>query len=441
VGQAAATDAALAADVAAADAVAAAAAADVAGEVAEPTPANDPTSAGAGGSNGLGNGIDDVTLLALPAEAGHVDVLSPYPGVGDDPTAPHPGPVLEPAAPPAPAAWPQPGPDQQRAAGQTAPAPTTVARGPRTKRRRRQTQDGQPAEPTARRFRWVVWLVAIVIVLGAAGTAAFAGAHYVMYDHVVPRLQSLPLTSAEKAAATNGLVAKETSSAYDAAVPTGDVIKQSIAPGRHERAHTVIGLEVSLGVKPVSIPSLRGDTLVKAERTLTAGHLAHKLRYEYSASIPAGTVVTWSPQNQPVPPKTVIHVTISTGPPPRPVPAVPQTATYAEAKTLLTAQGFKVVEAKAYRLNVIQGDVISTSPTATSGDHPYGTTVTVTVSLGPRYIVIPVRVLGMSTSRARQLLLGLGFRVDIKSPGIVIDTVPAVGQSRPQGSTVYLFGF
>jgi beta-lactam-binding protein with PASTA domain/tRNA A-37 threonylcarbamoyl transferase component Bud32 len=429
-GQAAATDAALAAEVAAADAAA---------EAAEAPGTSGSTSAGAdAGANGFGNETDDMTLLASAVVTGHLEALRPSTHPGDDPTAPHPGPVWEPASTLAPAAWPQTHPDQPGAAGQP-PVASAVAATPESRRSRRRQQHAQ--QPRARRFRWVVWLAAIVIVLGAAGTAAFAGAHYVMYDHVVPKLQSIPLTSAEKAAAKNGLVAKETSRAYDAAVPAGDVIKQSIAPGRHERAHTVIGLEVSLGVKPVPIPSLTDDTLVQAERTLTAGHLDHKLSYEYNSTIHAGTVVNWSPKNQQVPPKTVIHVTISTGPPPRPVPAISQTTPYAEAKTSLTAQGFKVVEAKAYSLSVTQGDVISTSPTAASGSQPYGATVTVTVSRGPRYIVIPQSVLYTSTKKARQILLALGFRVVIKSSGLVIDTLPAAGQSRPQGSTVYLFGF
>jgi beta-lactam-binding protein with PASTA domain len=380
-----------------------------------------------------------MTLLGLGAETGHLGLEPPSLSPSDDPTAPHPGPLWDQAGVAAPAASTPTRVDQP-----ATPAPLP-ARGAEPSvagsRRRQRRQPPQPGQPKARRFRWVVWLVAILVVLGAAGTAAFAGVHYAMYDHVVPKLRMLSLSDAEKAAARNGLVAKETSSAYDAAVPAGDVIKQSIVPGRHERAHTVIGLEVSLGVKPVPIPSLSGDTFVQAERTLTAGHLDHKLNYEYSAGVPAGNVVTWTPQNQQVPPATVIHVTISNGPPPRPVPSISQTTSFAEAKTLLTTQGFKVVEVRAYSLHVVEGDVISTSPAAASGDHPYGSTVTVTVSLGPRYIVIPQSVLYTSTTKARQILLALGFHVVVKSAGLVIDTLPAVGQSRPQGSTVYLFGF
>ena len=291
-----------------------------------------------------------------------------------------------------------------------------------------------------KRLRWVKWVVAVVILLGAAAGATVIGIHNSVYGHVVPTLKSLTLAKAEKAAARVGLVATETSTAYSATVPAGVVIAQSVPAGRHERAHSVIGLEVSKGVKPVPVPSLAGDGAVKAVRTLTAGHLGHKMApTEYSATVPAGYVITWRPSGGTVAPNTVITITVSKGPPPRSVPSVPTTDTFTQAQQLLTSYGFKAVRALAYSRTVGAGFVISTSPNPSSGLQPYGTTVRITISRGPEYFQIPSLIEGESVAQATRLLEGMGFAVIAEGHGRVIDTFPTIGSLEPQGTTIYLF--
>jgi serine/threonine-protein kinase len=384
-----------------------------------------PDSLAAGGPDEV---VDDLTLLGLGADAGHLATAATSGSSGDDPTAPHPAPYLEPAGQTAVIA--------QTAVAQTAVAQTAVAQ-PYVS----QTQPDR-ARPRRTRLRWVKWAVAVVIILAAAGgTAAVlaAKAHTAAYAHVVPNLRSMSLGQAEKAATHAGLVAKETSTAWDAKVRAGYVISQSLPAGRHERAHTVIDLQVSRGVEPVPIPSLAGDSRVEAIRALTAGNLRHSLLYSYSETVASGSVITWSPRHGNVAPKTVVTVTISQGPPPRLVPAVPHADSFLEARQLLATHGFKAVKRTAYSLHVPAGGVISTAPDPSSGVQPYGSTVTVTISLGPKYVTIP-NVEGDTVAQATHALERDGFNVKVAAlGGFVFSTYPPIGTSAPQGTTVDIF--
>jgi beta-lactam-binding protein with PASTA domain len=289
-------------------------------------------------------------------------------------------------------------------------------------------------------LRWVKWVVAVVILLGAAGTAAALQVRNNVYDHVVPRLTSLPLARAKQAAAHVDLVARETSAAWDAGVPAGYVIAQSLQAGRHERAHTVIGLEVSRGVEPVPIPSLAGDSRLTAIRTLTAGHLRHSLLYSYSETVRNGNVISWSPRGKDVAPNTKVVVWISAGPPPRPVPVVPHTDTFQQAQQLLASYGFKAVKDTAYSLSVGEGLVISTSPAHSAGSQAYGSVVHVTISLGPRSYPIPPLFAGETVGQATQKLKSLGFSVKVYGfGGTVVSEFPYAGTLVRQGTVVYLY--
>lgn len=297
---------------------------------------------------------------------------------------------------------------------------------------------GPGRAPRHRRLRWLIWLAVVAVLAATAGASAVA-IHDAMYGHIVPSLKSMTLAGAERAAARAGLVARETSNPFDAKVPAGVVIGQSIAAGRHERAHTVVGVAVSRGVEPVPVPALAGLSYITAVRRLTAGHLQHRLHYGYSDTVAPGQVISWTPREGDVAPGRVVLVTISDGPAPRAVPSVPRTDTFFEARQLLASYGFKVVEATAYSLAVGAHLVISTSPGPSSGVQPYGSSVTVTISLGPESFVIP-KLVGDSVAKARQILQGMGFVVKVERFGsVVIDTYPARGSLEVQGSTVYVF--
>ncbi|MHB1508846.1 MAG: protein kinase domain-containing protein [Acidimicrobiales bacterium] len=299
--------------------------------------------------------------------------------------------------------------------------------------------DAGSGHSTRRRRRLGLWVAVVVILLGAAGGAAVVVVHDAMYGHVVPSLKAMTVSKAERVAARHGLLVRKISSPWNAHVPAGVVISQSVVPGRHERAHFVIGLVVSRGVEPVPVPNLSGKSFAVAERALTAVHLRHRLRYSYNQTVARGQVVGWIPHVASLAPGRVVVVTVSKGPAPRPVPPIPQTDSFPEARSLLASYGFKATEATAYSLSVGAGLVVSVAPGPSAGDQRYGSTVTVTVSLGPESFAIP-KVVGDSVARARQILEGMGFQVQVEGVGsVVIDTYPARGRVEVQGSKVYIF--
>jgi len=360
---------------------------------------------------------DDITLVAFgPDAAGPVGSARgtpagvsdpelagaiPHPALFNDvPTAPHPGTARDAAAP---------------------EPPGTQRRGKHT------------------RGFWVTLCVAILVLAGAATTGvALVVQRADLFKHVVPHLQSRTLAAAESAARQAGLEANETSSSFSATVKAGLVIAQSIPPGRHERLHTVIGLEVSKGVQPVAVPSLLDDSIPAAEELLTASHLHFRLSDQYSSTVAAGIVIGWSPKNVSVRPGTTVQVTVSLGQAPRRVPVVPQTDDYAQAAKLLLAQGFVPKQLQAFSTAVQQGDIISTSPNASSGLKRYGSTVNVTISKGPEYFRIP-DVTHESVRAASLRLTQLGFVVSVEGAGTVIDTFPGVGSLEAQGSRIFVF--
>jgi serine/threonine-protein kinase len=97
------------------------------------------------------------------------------------------------------------------------------------------------------------------------------------------------------------------------------------------------------------------------------------------------------------------------------------------------------VKRTAYSLQVPADGVISTAPDPSSGVQPYGSTVTITISLGPKYVTIP-NVEGDTVAQATHALERDGFNVKVAAlGGFVFSTYPPIGTSAPQGTTVDIF--
>jgi beta-lactam-binding protein with PASTA domain/tRNA A-37 threonylcarbamoyl transferase component Bud32 len=118
--------------------------------------------------------------------------------------------------------------------------------------------------------------------------------------------------------------------------------------------------------------------------------------------------------------------------------------TAATARQELMRAGFKVTtRSREIDNNVARNDVISTSP---SGRALPGSTVALTVSLGPRMITVPPVAGKPSAEAAAAVLRGVGLTVSPTSKGVgvtgtvvmgaVVGTVPAAGTSWPQNKPV-----
>jgi serine/threonine protein kinase/beta-lactam-binding protein with PASTA domain len=292
--------------------------------------------------------------------------------------------------------------------------------------------------------RILVWALLIVVLLGGAGVGgSLAYVRLVVYGHVVPKLDGLQLTAAEAAAHKVGLHATETSSLWQNSIPAGVVLKQSIRPGRHEKAGTIVKLTVSLGPKPVPVPPLTHDTASVAEAAIVAGHLKYGTSTSaYSARVPADQVISWTDEGRSVAPNTTINLVISKGHAPVIVPTIPQTDTWSEAYTALKSAGLNPSEdPEPSPSGVPSGDVISMSVTP-GATVPWHSAVVVTVSTGLPFTKVPYIPFGTSVSAAESILIGQHLKYWFKDTGygsqFVVEEVPAPGTSERWGYAVEL---
>ena len=139
-------------------------------------------------------------------------------------------------------------------------------------------------------------------------------------------------------------------------------------------------------------------------------------------------------------------IVTSKGHAPVAVPSLPAASTYASASAALTALGFHVAaQQNAYSATVPAGQVIGTTPAPSAGPQPYGSTVTVTVSEGPKPVIIPDLRSSESVAAATSALQALGLQVagpyGPAGAGRVLSTDPVAGTSVKPGTTVYIYSF
>src|SRR5262249_21969202 len=160
-----------------------------------------------------------------------------------------------------------------------------------------------------------------------------------------------------------------------------------------------------------------------------------------SEAVGSGQVSAQDPSsNQKIGKGSTVVLTVSTGKPKVPVPAVvglDQTS----AITQLVQKGLQPKVVGVYS-SVPEGNVTAIQPHA--GDIVVtGTTVRVNVSRGPKPVAVP-RVIGMPFENAESALKGQGFVVvrsdtaSDKPKGQVIDETPQAGTQVPHGSTITL---
>lgn len=132
----------------------------------------------------------------------------------------------------------------------------------------------------------------------------------------VPTLTSKKLDDAKSDIITAQLAVGKVSQSYNEKITAGLVISQNPAAGKTFRAKTPVDLVVSQGPKPIPVPSVVGKTLAEAKTTLQAAglELLQNPEQVFSASVPAGSIVSQSPVNTTVPKGSKVNVTLSKGP-------------------------------------------------------------------------------------------------------------------------------
>ncbi len=306
---------------------------------------------------------------------------------------------------------------------------------------------------TGTRRRWPIILAAVVMVaaLLGAGAAWAVQAKLFTPSHPVPSLAGMTLPQATSATAPEHLSVRVSARRPSITVPAGAIISQDPAARSGGQQVTIkegstIAVVLSSGPPPVTIPSLTSATsCADATAQLAAVHLVGTCpdaAAQYSPTVVAGAVISTTPTGT-APYGSTVTISISKGHAPVTVPASAAAATsYTAAAAALTAVGLVPVQSNRYSSSVAPGGIIATVPSAASGPQPYGSKVTVEVSLGPQPVTVPSLV-GASPSAAAAKLAALGLHeggpYGPTASTTVISTSPAAGTSVHVGATVNVY--
>jgi serine/threonine-protein kinase len=222
--------------------------------------------------------------------------------------------------------------------------------------------------------------------------------------------------------------------------PSTIVYQQDPAPGNRIDKGNTVTIFVSTGKPKVVVPEVHGKSSVDAVQALADAGLKSKLMTVPSDQ-PAGTVVAQDPKaGSKVVVGTLVHVNVAKGPTQVGVPLVVGEL-FDQAAGQLQAQGFAVAR-KDVDSSQPKGTVISQSP-AGGVAAPTGSTVTLSVSLGPPATPVP-DVTSLDASAATATLQAAGFTAKVVTQpttdpgqdGIVLSQSPVGGTDAKAGSTV-----
>lgn len=192
----------------------------------------------------------------------------------------------------------------------------------------------------------------------------------------VPALAGRTLADAKSALTGGHLAVGAVTEAFDEKAKAGTVIGQHPDAGTEFRGNTKVDVVVSKGPRPIAVPSVVGKTSAGAEAVLKGLGLVAAIAPEQvnSAKVPAGSVVSQSPDGGTLTAGGTVTLTISKGPVMVEAPSfIDQKASVAESA--LRDLGFKVTVKYTFGFPVL-GRVADQDK---SGLLPKGSEITLTV--------------------------------------------------------------
>jgi beta-lactam-binding protein with PASTA domain len=298
-------------------------------------------------------------------------------------------------------------------------------------------------EPPRGRSIWP-WLLALgLIIAGLIGG-------YVLYTKIqdqlnankpvaVPDVVLLQRDLATMKIEQAGLTAKVQSEPSET-VPKGQVAEQNPGGGSKVGKGSTVTLKVSTGLPRVQVPNVVGQDVTAAVAGLARLGLNPKITRIYSSEQP-DTVTAQQPHaGDRVVKGTTVHINVSRGAKPVPVPDVTGQP-YANAKSALEGQGFTVSRVDVPS-DQAQGVVVASDPPPGSNVSK-GARITLSVSKGPATTQVP-DVTNQNEADATTILQQAGLTVavitepvtDPSQDGIVISQDPAPGADAKAGEVV-----
>ena len=257
---------------------------------------------------------------------------------------------------------------------------------------------------------------------------------------VVPSIVGASVEEANAALSPLGLTSEVIEKRFDEEIAAGKILESDPSGGGKIDAGGRVKLVISKGQERYVIPVLTGLTPEAAIKMLTSQPLKSAgLTEEFNSTIPKGLVISTNPSNgQKVKRDTPVAILVSKG-----VEEIALT-TYVgqsgeQAQNELTDAGFNVESTFSYSETIAAGAVISQSP-AGAVSVPKGSTITLVVSKGSKFVFIP-NVYSIETTKAMAALKDLGLKVKVRSIGkksvkYVTNVSPKVGAKVLRGTVV-----
>ncbi|MEU8465193.1 Stk1 family PASTA domain-containing Ser/Thr kinase [Streptomyces sp. NPDC029003] len=258
----------------------------------------------------------------------------------------------------------------------------------------------------------------------------------------VPNLLGKTEEQARSQLSAAGLGVKGVDRKFSDAFDRGTVMNTDPPGGKRIRGNGAVTLTVSRGPEVISVPDLKGRPLEEARAELTKTGLAPGIVTQaFSQDVAQGSVIDTNPAGgQKRAPDTAVALIVSKG---RPV-AVPALAgkPLDQARAALEAVGLTAATAPEQVNSASPAGTVASQSLAAGAQAAGGDTVTLTVSKGPRQVLVP-DVTGQDVDPARKTLEGLGFKVKVDRPflsfsnTVEAQSVPG-GQGAPEGGTITL---
>ena len=259
----------------------------------------------------------------------------------------------------------------------------------------------------------------------------------------VPEVRDQPAAEAQAALEDEGLLV-DVVERTNAKVSAGNAVKTEPAAGAAVEVGSTVTLIVSKGPKQVEVPDVAGLDEAAARAALKDAQLKPGESTVAEDDATAGTVVSQDPAAGAVVDQgSVVSLTVSAGPALTIVPEV-KGLSASDAQSTLEAQGFVVDVVERTNAQIAVGNAVKTDPPA-GADVQAGSTVTLTVSRGPKQVEVP-DVVGLVEAEATAALeaaeLQPGERTEVNDDsapaGTILGQDPAPGTVLDMDSTVAL---
>jgi len=235
------------------------------------------------------------------------------------------------------------------------------------------TKDYSETVPTGRVIRTDPVADARILRDGSVAVVVSQGPE--RYD--APKLAGLSRADAVTALNAANLAVGTITESWDETVPADVVVSSSVEPGTKLKKGTTIDMVVSKGPQPIDIADYTGKAADQATKDLEAAGFTVTATQENSKTVPAGNVISQTPNSGQGKKGDTIALVVSKGPVMVAVPSV-RGKSKADATSTLQAAGFRVTTKSIVSSGIAFGLAYGTDPAAGSMA-PEGSTVTLLV--------------------------------------------------------------